>query len=289
MRRETIHAWLMLLPAAVMLAAFTHVPAAMTVIASFFTTPRGRRPAHFAGLDNYAHLLSDPVFWQAMRNNLVYAGITIPLSMALALAMALLVQGRIGGRGFLRMAFFTPTVLPLIAIANIWIFFYTPGFGLIDQFRGLFGLPNSNLLGQGGTALYAVAAVAVWKEAGFFMVFYLAALQTILPSLVEAARLEGATRWQVFRRVTLPLIMPTTLFVSVNAVINAFRLVDHIYQMTGGGPNNATALLFYYMYQVGFQFWDTAYAATLTVVMLAILSSVAIGQFLIADRKVHYK
>lgn len=121
------------------------------------------------------------------------------------------------------------------------------------------------------------------------MIFYLAALQTIPPSLIEAARLEGASSWHVFRRVTLPLIMPTTLFISVNAVINAFRLVDQVFVMTQGGPDNASTLLFYYIYQVGFQFWDTAYAATLTVVMLAILAAIAIGQFFLLDRKVHYR
>lgn len=289
MRRETLHAWLLLLPATVLLASFTHIPAVETVVNSFFSTARGMRPSHFVGLGNYRNLIADPTFWQAMRNNLLYAAITIPLSMGIALAMALLVRGRIGGRGFLRMAFFTPTVLPLIAVANIWIFFYTPGFGLLNQIGALFGLPNMNFLGQGATALYAVAAVSVWKEAGFFMIFYLAALQTIPPSLIEAARLEGASSWHVFRRVTLPLIMPTTLFISVNAVINAFRLVDQVFVMTQGGPDNASTLLFYYIYQVGFQFWDTAYAATLTVVMLAILVAIAIGQFFLLDRKVHYR
>ncbi|MGV8988763.1 MAG: carbohydrate ABC transporter permease [Cypionkella sp.] len=289
MRRQTLTAWLLLLPAVVLLAVFTHGPVVRTVIATFFTTPHGRLPAKFAGLDNYAHLIADPIFWQALHNNLVYAAITIPLSMGLALTMALVVNGKIKGRGFLRMAFFTPTVLPLIAVANIWIFFYQPSFGLIDQIRGLFGLRATNLLGQGGSALYAISAVAVWKEAGFFMIFYLAALQNIPQTLIEAARLEGATKCQIFRRVTLPLLMPTTLFVAVNAVVNAFRLVDHIYQMTGGGPNNATALLFYYLYQVGFQFWDTAYAATLTTVLVAFLGLVSIGQFLILDRKVHYQ
>jgi len=289
MRRETLHAWLLLLPAAVLLASFTHIPAIETVVNSFFSTARGMRPSHSVGLGNYRNLIADPTFWQAMRNNLLYAAITIPLSMGIALAMALLGRGRIGGRGFLRMAFFTPTVLPLIAVANIWIFFYTPGFGLLNQIGALFGLPNMNFLGQGATALYAVAAVSVWKEAGFFMIFYLAALQTIPPSLIEAARLEGASSWHVFRRVTLPLIMPTTLFISVNAVINAFRLVDQVFVMTQGGPDNASTLLFYYIYQVGFQFWDTAYAATLTVVMLAILVAIAIGQFFLLDRKVHYR
>jgi len=137
--------------------------------------------------------------------------------------------------------------------------------------------------------LPAVIAVAVWKEAGFFMIFYLAALQTMPTDLREAAALEGSSRWYYFRRVTVPLLMPTTLFVLVNAVINAFRLVDHIVVMTRGGPDNATALLLYYIYEIGFRFWDTAYAAALTMVLLTVLALVALGQFWFLDRKVHYQ
>ncbi|MEL7027393.1 MAG: sugar ABC transporter permease, partial [Pseudomonadota bacterium] len=193
------------------------------------------------------------------------------------------------GRGFLRMAYFTPTVLPMIAVANIWMFFYTPGFGLIDQITGLFGMGQSNILGQPDTALFGVMIVTIWKEAGFFMIFYLAALQTIPPALIEAARIEGAGPWTIFRRVTFPLLMPTTLFVSINAVVNSFRMVDHIFVLTGGGPDNASSLLLFYIYEVAFRFWDTAYAATLTVILLALLGILAIGQFFFFDRKVHYK
>jgi sn-glycerol 3-phosphate transport system permease protein len=121
------------------------------------------------------------------------------------------------------------------------------------------------------------------------MIFYLAALQQISPRLAEAAALEGASRWYFFRRVTFPLLMPTTLFVLVNAVINSFRLVDHIVVMTKGGPDNASALLLFYIYEIGFKFWDTSYAATLTVVLLAVLAAVAIGQFLFLERRVHYQ
>jgi len=121
------------------------------------------------------------------------------------------------------------------------------------------------------------------------MIFYLAALQTIPPSLLEAARIEGAGRWTIFHRVVFPLLMPTTLFVSVNAVINSFRLVDHLFILTGGGPDNASSLLLFYIYETAFRFWDTAYAATLTVVLLVMLSLLAIGQFFLFDRRVHYK
>jgi hypothetical protein len=123
--------------------------------------------------------------------------------------------------------------------------------------RGLPRLPSHNWLGRPATALGAVIVVAVWKEAGFFMIFYLAALQQMNPSLREAAAIEGASRWYFFCRVQWPLLMPTTLFVLVNAVINAFRMVDHIVVMTRGGPDNATTLLLYHLYEVGFKFWDT--------------------------------
>ena len=288
-RMRSVHAYLLLLPAFVLLIAFTHYPAVATLIDSFYSTPKGARPGVWVGVENYQVMAGDPVFWKAATNNLWFALATIPASIALALLMALWVNERIAGRGFLRMAYFTPTVLPMIAVANIWLFFYTPSYGLLEQITGLFGLPSQNWLGDPDTALGAVTVVAVWKEAGFFMIFYLAALQSLSPSLREAAAIEGASRWYYFRRVQWPLLMPTTLFVMVNAVINAVRMVDHIIVLTRGGPDNASTLLLYHLYEVGFKFWDTAYAAAITVVLLAVLATVALAQFFLLDRKVHYK
>ena len=286
---RAIHGWLLLLPAAVLLVGFTHYPTVATVLHSFFATPKGNRPAPFVGLENFAFMLDDPIFWRVLGNNLLFALGTIPVSIALALLMAAWVNGRIAGKPFLRLAFFTPTVLPMIAVANIWLFFYSPSYGLVDQILGLFGAPAHNWLGSQDTALWCLVVVTVWKEAGFFMIFYLAALQSLSPHLAEAAALEGASRWYFFRRVTFPLLMPTTLFVLVNAVINSFRLVDHIVVMTKGGPDNASALLLYYIYEIGFRFWDTGYAAALTVVLLALLGSTALAQFLILERRIHYQ
>jgi sn-glycerol 3-phosphate transport system permease protein len=286
---KSLHAYLLLLPAFVLLVAFTHYPAVATLIDSLFSTPKGSRPAVWVGLENYALMVDDPVFWKAATNNLWFALATIPMSIGLALVMALWVNERMAGRGFLRMAYFTPTILPMIAVANIWLFFYTPSYGLLEQITGFFGLSSHNWLGDQRTALGAITVVAIWKEAGFFMIFYLAALQSLNPSLREAAAIEGASRWYFFRRVQWPLLMPTTLFVMINAVINAVRMVDHVIVLTRGGPDNASTLLLYYLYEVGFKFWDTAYAAALTVVLLAVLASVALFQFFVLDRKVHYK
>ncbi|WP_066457338.1 carbohydrate ABC transporter permease [Castellaniella caeni] len=286
---NAVYGWLLLLPAMVLLIAFTHYPALSTLWHSFFSTPRGARPARFVGLDNYAGMIEDPVFWEALWNNLYFALGTIPLSILIALIMALWVNGKLHGRGFLRMAYFTPTVLPMVAVANIWLFFYTPQYGLLDQIGQLFGFSSVNWLGSQGTVLPAIMAVTIWKEAGFFMIFYLAALQQISPSVREAALLEGASRWQYFWRILLPLLMPTTLFVFINALINAFRVVDQVVVMTSGGPDNASMLLLFYIYQVGFRFWDSAYAATLTVVLLVILAVTALVNFNWLDRKTHYQ
>ena len=285
----TIHGWLLLLPAMACLALFTHWPAVASFVDSFMSTPRARRPARFVGLDNYEQMAADPIFWKAMANNLWFAMGTIPTSIALALLMAVWVNDRIAGRTLVRMAYFTPTILPMIAVANIWLFFFTPQYGLLEQIVGAFGGRSTNWLGSQDTALYAVTIVAIWKEAGFFMIFYLAALQAIPPSLGEAAAIEGASRWTYFRRIQFPLLMPTTLFVLINAVINAFRMVDHIFVMTRGGPDNATTLLLFYIYQVGFGFWDTAYAAALTCVLLALLALVAFVQYGWLERRTHYR
>ncbi|GMV48096.1 MAG: sugar ABC transporter permease [Pseudomonadota bacterium] len=286
---RAVHAWLLLLPALVLLALFTHWPTLATFVDSLYATPRGGRPALWVGLENYRVMVDDPVFWKAVRNNLWFAGATIPLSIALALAMALWVNERIAGRAFLRMAYFTPTVLPMIAVANIWLFFYTPQYGLLERIAGALGLAPHNWLGDPATALGAVTLVAIWKEAGFFMIFYLAALQSLNPSLREAAAIEGASRWYFLRRVQWPLLMPTTLFVLVNSFINAFRMVDHLFVLTRGGPDNASTLLLYYLYEVGFGFWDTAQAAAITVVLVAVLAGIALLQFFVFDRKVHYR
>ncbi|HEV8501299.1 MAG TPA: sugar ABC transporter permease [Casimicrobiaceae bacterium] len=287
--RQWLYAWLLLLPAMTLLVLFTHYPAVANLWHSFYSTPKGAHPAVFIGLDNYRNLADDPVFWQALRNNLIYAAGTIPASIALALLMAVWVNGRIAGKGFLRLAYFTPTVLPMIAVANIWLFFYTPEYGLVEQITKGLGFASHNWLGSQSTALACLMVVAVWKEAGFFMIFYLAALQSMSPHLAEAAAIEGASRAYYFRRVTFPLLMPVTLFVLVNAVINAFRLVDHIVVMTRGGPDNATSLLLYYIYEIGFRFWDSSYAAALTMVLLVLLGLTALAQFVFLERRTHYQ
>ncbi len=284
-----VNAWLFLLPAMVMIVAFTHLPAVNTFINSFFLDGKGGMPAEFVGLENFQYLLEDQVFLKVLRNNLLFASGTIPLSISLAMIMAMLVNAKLPGQAWLRLSYFVPTVLPMIAVANIWLFFFTPEYGLLEQVRRSLGFSGINWLGSESTALFCIIAVAVWKDAGFFMIFYLAALQQVPPSLGEAAMLEGASRFYYYRKIVFPLLMPTTLFVLVNATINAFRMVDHLFVLTQGGPNNASSLLLYYIYEVSFKFWDTGYGATLTLVLLGFLGLASIIQFGVIEKRVHYR
>ncbi|WP_163559398.1 sugar ABC transporter permease [Halomonas sp. NO4] len=288
-RRMQVYGALLLLPAAVLLGTFAYLPIVATLINSLFLPGFRDAPTEFVGLENYALLLEDSTFWQVARNNLFYALGTIPTSIAIALGMALFVNGRLPGRGLVRMAYFTPTVLPMIAAANIWMFFYAPQIGLFNHLLGAIGISGPNWLGDPTVALTSVIVMTVWKEAGFFMIFYLAALQSIPPELEEAASLEGTGRWSYFWRVTFPLLMPTTLFVLINALINAVRVVDHLFILTKGGPNNATNLLLYYVYENAFSFFDRTYAATITVVILLVLAVVATIKFRVLDPRTHYQ
>jgi sn-glycerol 3-phosphate transport system permease protein len=272
-----------------LLVAFTHYPALRAILNSFWNNASSRRPSKFVGLENYETLLQDDRLAQVLVNSAFYALGTVPLAIGLSIGMALLVNSKLPATALMRLSFFMPTMLPMVAVANIWLFFYAPGIGLASQMLNAIGLPSINFLGSPDTSLISMMVVAVWKEAGLFMIFYLAALQGIPPNLKDAARLEGASSLRVFLDVVLPLLRPTTIFVAVNALINAFRLVDHVIVMTRGGPNNASALLLYYIYEVTFAFRDFAYGATLTVLMITILGALAAGQFWILNRKAHYQ
>ncbi|WP_455915621.1 carbohydrate ABC transporter permease [Pantoea agglomerans] len=284
-----MYGYLLILPALSFLLLFTHYPAVATVWESLFSAARNGHPAQFVGLDNYLALLDDDIFIQSLRNNLLYALITIPLAVTLALLMALAVNRQMRATALVRTAFFIPSLLPMIAIANLWLFFYTPQLGLLNKLLALFSLPAVNWLGEPQSALYCLMAVSVWREAGFFMIFYLAALQQIDPRLGEAAAIEGASRRYFFRRVQWPLLMPTTLFVLINASMNAFRIVDQVIAMTNGGPNNSSSLLLFYIYRTAFSFWDMPAAAAMTVVLLVILAAIALLKFNLLDKRAHYQ
>ncbi|MCH1624079.1 carbohydrate ABC transporter permease [Fredinandcohnia quinoae] len=280
--------WILLLPSLIFLMLFTFYPIIKTVYLSFYNSEMGISEPFFVGFDNFSRMMKDEIFWKVLKNNILFAIGTVPLGVGLGLLMAILINRAIRWNGFVKTFFFYPVVIPIIAVANIWLFIYTPEYGMLNQLLSVFGIDSINVMGQTNTVLIGMIVMLVWKEAGFFMIFYLAGLQNVPKELYEASMIDGASGWYRFRKITFPLIMPTTLFVMIIAITNAFKLVDHLVVMTQGGPDNASNLLLYYIYENAFKFMDHGMAATLTLVMLVLLVIISSIQFFSVDRKIHY-
>ncbi|UKS23828.1 sugar ABC transporter permease [Paenibacillus sp. HWE-109] len=281
--------WGLLLPSLLILGLFTYYPIFKTTWLSLFRMDLSTPVPVFNGLGNYAALLEDPVFLKVFINNIWFGLGTVPTSMALAFVMALFADKAIRGKGFIRVAYFYPNMIPMIAVANIWLFLYTPKFGLLAHVASWFSEQEVSLLGQPGTVMGALIVMIIWKEAGYFMLFYLAALQQIPKDLYESASVDGVGMWKVLWRITIPLTMPTSLFVAIVAITNAFKLVDHLWIMTKGGPDNASSLLLYYIYETAFSYNDQGMGAAMTVVLVILLLIVSSLQFFGWDRKIHYE
>jgi sn-glycerol 3-phosphate transport system permease protein len=288
--RGRLRPYVFLLPSVVFLAVFTYYPIVSSLERSLYRSTATAAHATFVGLGNYTALRGDPIFHQVLANSALFLIGTVPVTIALSLALALLLNRAHFLTTPFRTAFFYPALLPLVGAAAIWLFVYTPGYGLVDVYlRGMVGAGGVNWLGSPTLALPAIMILTIWKNAGYYMLFYLAGLQTIPNELYEAGRLEGASAGQQFRAITWPLLGPTTLFVALIASINAFQSVDQVWLMTGGGPDNRTNLLLFYIYQVAFQFFDLGKAATLTVFLLAVLMTIAALSFGFLERRIHYE
>lgn len=279
----TFTAWALILPSFVFLGLFTIYPIFQTLFSSLLSESLANVHASFAGLKNYENLLHDEVFRQSFFNNLIVALVTIPLDIILATAMALFANTVRHGKWFVRLAFFYPVILPMIAAANIWLFIYTPQYGLA-------GLINSNwnLLGDPNTVLIAVIIMLIWKQSGYLMIFYLSALQNISKDVYEAAKMDGAGSVRVFRHITWPLLKPITLFAFIIALTDSYKMVDYLYLMTNGGPNNSSNMLLFYVYQTGFSFWDIGKASSITSILVMLLLVVSAIHFYRQDGKTFY-
>ena len=203
----------------------------------------------------------------------------------LAFLFALLLNRKVRGVGFVRLGFFYPTILPLVSAATSWMFFFTPDYGLFNSTLQLLGYSGpQNWTGNPDLALLSIMIVMVWKNAGFYMIFYLAGLQSLPTDVFEAAAIDGANWWQMLWRVAFPLLRRTTLFITTIAFIGAFREVDHIFVLTKGGPSRASAVLLYHLWQVRFENQDVGQAAAITVILVAVLLIFTISNFLVSER-----
>lgn len=269
--------WLFAAPALAVYLAFLVYPSASSLWFSV-TDWDGLSPTYnVVGLDNYARMFSDPVVLTAGKNNLLWSAVTIVVPVTIGLALALLLNGKVRGKPVLRLIFYAPGVLPLVSIASIWGWLYIPEYGAINTFLRLIGLDGlaQPWLGQDSTALWAVMVPAVWLRTGFPMLLYLAALQGIPAQLYEAARVDGATRWQQFWHVTMPGLRSAHYIVLALSLIDSFKVFDLVYAMTYGGPGTATQVMGTWMYANVFQYYQAGYGTAIAVVIT--LVAIAVG------------
>lgn len=281
--------YLLILPTGIFVALFTIWPTLNAFALSFYrqrlNVARFREPT-FIGLENYSNLFSDPRFLNVLRNTLIYVLGTVPLSILAGFLFAYLVNRKIRGLAWTRLSFFHPSILPMVSAATIWMFFFTPDYGLFNTLLAWMGYNGpQNWTANPNLALIAIMLVALWKNAGYFMIFYLAGLQNLPTEVFEAAVLDGANTWQQLRFITFPLLRRTTLFVSTIAFIGAFQTIDHIFVLTQGGPSGASTVLLYYLWQIRFEYQDVGKASTVTVVLIVLLLLFTISNFWLSERQ----
>lgn len=267
--------YLLVAPTFLFVAAFTLVPLVTSVAGSFFRqkllVPKFRKPS-WVGLDNYVELFTDPAFLSVLANTFVYVVVSVTLVMFFSFSLALLLSGKFRGQSFFRIIVFHPGVLPMVSAATLWLFFFTPEYGVFNQVLSLFGYTGpQNWTGNPSLALPAIILVNVWKQSPFYMLFILAGLQTMDQSAVEAARIDGAGGPALLFRIIVPLIRRSLVFTSTVVFISSFQTVDHVFILTKGGPSDASNILLYRLWQLRFEQLNVGLSNTVTVILVAIL------------------
>ncbi|AEI40527.1 carbohydrate ABC transporter permease [Paenibacillus mucilaginosus] len=267
-----------LLPALLLLLVFVFYPMVQAVVISFQNYSLvGSKPS-FVGLDNYVALLSDRNFYSSLKHSFYFALVVIPLQTALSLGLALLIQkpGRLSGG--LRTIYFIPVIISTGVAATVFKLIYNKEFGLLNTFLKALGLPVTSFLSDPETAMNGVIGLGIWKAAGFFMIIFLAGLNNIPRDLYEAAHVDGASRLQQFRSITLPLLKRTMAFVVIMTTIDAIKLSGLVFVLTNGGPNGSTETVVFYIYKLAFQQMQMGYATAAAFVLFAIVLLISLIQ-----------
>jgi len=278
-RRQTRNGYLFMLPSMIVLAVFVFWPIVQSFILSLQNWRFGSDTIPWVGLDNYRRLLEDPRVEGAFSNTLEYTAVVVPVTLLLAFLLALALNERIPGRTFFRAAFFLPVIASFAIVAIVWRFLLNPDIGLLAYWSREIGIPTRSWLRDARYAMPAVMIVSIWKNVGFNMVILLAGLQGIPDTYYEAAKVDGANRWQRFRYVTLPLLRPTWMFVLIITIIGSFQVFDQVWVMTPrGGPLHSTETVVTYIYYQGIELLDISYAASIGVVLFLIVFALTLVQ-----------
>ena len=288
-RRQALAGYLFVAPAMVIFFVFTLLPVAIALYLSF-TNYDVFTKMDWIGFDNYQFtLFEDELFRTALVNTVVYTVWSVPLSMAIGLGAALLLNQKLRGLGLYRTIYYVPVVTSMVAVAMIWLQLFDPLYGVISNALEAIGIKGIDWLGDPNLAMPSIIAVSVWKVIGWNMLIYLAGLQGIPDYLKEAAAIDGANRWQTFWKITLPLLQPTTFFIFVTSLIGAFQVFDVVYVMTGGGPANATTTLVHQIYNAAFKALDMGYAAAMSFVLFGIILVVSLFSMRATRGEVSYQ
>lgn len=283
-----IGAWLFVGPASLYLLVFAVLPLAAAFWMSLHHWPLLRHEHEFIGLKNYARLLSEPFFRQALWNTLLYVALSVPMSVTTSLLVAALVARPLRGVALFRALFYLPSISSQVALSMVWIWILLPEVGLLNGAARAVGLSEVDYLNTPGWALFSLAMMSVWVGLGPRMVIFLAGLQSIPGTVYEAAAIDGCSAWRRFWSVTLPLLAPTTLFVVITTTIAAFQVITPVYVMTKGGPRRTTDVLLYHIYQEAWQRFEAGSAAAMTYVLFAMMLIVGACQYrLLAHRDAH--
>lgn len=281
-------AYSFILPNFIGFAVFTLFPMLFSLILTFLNWD-GANPITFAGLGNFKRLFTDETFRIALFNTFYYTLGTVPATMAFALGLAVLLNKPLVGRNIFRGIFFFPHMASLVAIAAVWNMIFHPTMGPVNEFLKLIGVSNPPRWSASVTwALPTVIMASIWKSTGYYMIIYIAGLQGIPRELYEVAKIDGANSWKVFTNITLPMLRPTTFFVSVLLTINCFKVFDLIFVMTGGGPGRASTVLVTYIYNTAFKEYSFGYSSTIALVLFLIVLSITLIQFRLEKRWVTY-
>lgn len=268
--RDDKWAWVMLIPSVVGFLMFMLIPMVATLVLSFFKYDMLTAPK-FVGIQNYIDMFNDTIVWQVTWNTIKYTLMTVPVGMALALLLAVALDQKIALQKFYRAVFFLPSITSMVVVAIVWQWIYNPEYGILNYLLSFIGIAPRKWLISASTSLVSLAIVGVWKRLGYDMLLFLSGLQGISTTYYEAAKLDGANKWQQFRYITLPLLTPTTFFVFVMSIINSFQVFDQVNLMTEGGPGRSSSVLVHYLYQNAFQYFKLGYACSLAYLLFFII------------------
>ena len=277
-----------LMPVFLILLTFQVLPIFYSFSLSLYSWDLIGQP-QWIGWDNFFRIWDDPMFWKSIWNTLYYSIIIVPLSITCSLSVAMLLNNPIAGLGIYRTIYFLPVITSINAVAIVWNFIYHPDYGLLNKMLAIVGLPGQTWLQDPFWAMPCIILMSVWKGLGYNVIIFLAGLQNIPKHLYEAARIDGASRWQQFRHITWPLLSPTSYFIFTMSIIGSFQVFSQVYMMTPrGGPLKSTTVIVYYLFQKAFEKFEFGYALSMAFVLFVIIFSATMFNKYYIEKKVHY-